>query len=79
MAACAKDLDKVRSRDQWCESVSLVSRRDVNSTDTLSNSQHLSVSAGLLGFMPCLSGYNVPVCKHMCLGSGGGAADSDAL
>lgn len=75
MAACAKDLDKVRSRDQWCESVS---RRDVNSTDTLSNSQHLSVSAGLLGFMPCLSGYNVLVCKHMCLGSGG-AADSDAL
>lgn len=39
--------------------------------DTLSNSQHLPVSTGLLGFMPCLSGYNVPECKHMCLGNGG--------
>lgn len=70
MSACAKDLGKVRSHDQWCESVSLVSRREVVSTDTLSNSQHLSVSAGLLGFMPCLSSYNLPVWEHMCLGGG---------
>lgn len=68
LAACAKDLGKVRSHDQWCESVLPVSRREVESTDTLSNSQHLSVSAGRLGFTLCLSGYNVPVWEHMCLG-----------
>lgn len=38
---------------------------------------NISVSAGLLGFTPCLSGCHAPVWEHMCLLGGGG--DSDAL
>lgn len=66
MAAGAEDLAKVRSHDQWCESVSVVSRREVESTDTLSNSNIFLPPQGFWGPpRACLA--LVDLCGNICV------------